>query len=368
MRWLGRAALFAAALASMTGTTVAQTFQWFNSVQAGGGDGRWENGRNWAKDFAQSNEPPTAGSLVYLNGSPSEAVIDYQTGLGIGFLFVGQGGGNGNLRITNNGRLHVDGRISVGVGNNRNGSITIESGRLSTEAFNMGWDPDQGTGTAARQSTLNISGGSLRVGGLFDTRNEPAGKSTINVTGGELRAGRFRLGGHNELYVGGTGFINQLDGRFDFSDSAGPGGVLTVDGSNATIRLNRNTNEPAFDAYAGGTINFIADSGGFSVIQLTSGDELNALRIRDGVTLNVDASAAGVGVYDLFAYSSVSGAFSTENLTFASGFSGSLIYGSNALQLQVVPEPSSLALLAFAGGGLVFRRRIVGKLSRISKR
>jgi hypothetical protein len=350
MRWLGRVALCTAALASMTGTTVAQTFQWFN----GSGDGRWENSGNWAEQFQQASRPPVSGSNVYINGTAQESVIDYLTGVSLGNLFVGQGGGNGNLRITDGGRVAVDGRTSIGIGN-RTGSLTIESGRLNTTEFFMGWDYDQGVNG---QSTLNISGGSLRVGGRFDTREQSSGQSTINVTGGELRANRFRLGAHNQMYVGGTAFINQLDGRFDFSDSPGPGGILTVDGSNATIRLNRANSNPAFDAYAGGTINFIADSGGFSLIQLTNGDDLNRLNIRNGVTLNVDATALGTGVYDLFAYSSVTGAFSTENLTFASGYSGSLIYGSNALQLQVVPEPSALALVAVAGGGLVMRRRL----------
>jgi hypothetical protein len=367
VKWALRALVVLGLTCSMTDASEAQTFQWFNYS----GDGRWENGSNWLLPDVQEQafQPPTAGSNVLINGTAQEAVIDYRTSERFNEIIVGTNlritspltGGDGSLRITNDGRVSAS-RVSIGVEDNRQGTVTIESGRLTTDQFLMGTLFDL---VNNGQSTLNISGGELRVGETLSARSV-GGRSNINVTGGELRANRFRLGALNEMYVGGTAFINQLDGRFDFSDSpeesfsGDQGGVLTVDGSNATIRLNRSSNSPAFRAHEGGTINFIADSGGFSAIVLTMGNYLNQLEIRDRVTLNVDALALGVGVYDLFTYSEVEGAFSSVNLTFADGFSGSLIYGENALQLQVVPEPSTWAVMSavvLGAGGLGWRRR-----------
>jgi hypothetical protein len=336
MHWFRRGLLCAGVLCVGFGPVGQQVavgqHQWFHASPQK--DNKWGTGSNWNLGSA-----PPAGATVFVNGvNDSEthrAIVDYSAP-SIGEFYIGQGGGGGMVEVTTGGSLSasntylgVDGQV---------GRLRISGGSFQTGTLT----PSDGAGG---RFAVEVSAGSMTVNGGI---NGSGTGSTWNLTGGTFTAFSMRMNSSAELVIGGDAVVNITSFRSDLA------GTTTIEGSGADINFTR-TSSPGVRMVDGAVINFIADAAGFSPIKVTSA--LDFANVNS--TLNVDATLLGAGTYDLFTFSGfTNGSFTSENLTFADGFSGSLIYGANALQLQVVPEPSALALVAVAGGGLVMRRRL----------
>lgn len=317
----------------------------------------------------QANRAPADGSDVFVNGAPNPdlnfAMVNQNANQGGSFrrLFIGQGSGPGAVHLETGGSIST-GSLDIGT-DGQVGRLRIQGGQFTTDS----WQP---TGLAPGTAEIEISSGSMTVNGVV--RNNGNTSATWNLSGGSLTAQRFRLNPTSTLTISGDANFTTTDFRFDFEG----GGELTIEGSLATIDITRSSN-PAFRAEPNAVINFIADAGGFSAINLNGG----GLQIGDDglndTTLNVDATALGAGIYDLFVHSGGdlwnglapgitsdpnSFGFAFENLILADSLTGSILYNPGSIQLSVVPEPSSYALLATAGCSFLLRRRRIGRALR----
>lgn len=364
------------AAGDVSGQTPPPTFQWFNQAADGAAKNDWHHqfGGNWAENGVQATRAPADGSDVFVNGAPNPdlnfATVNQNANQGGSFrrLFIGQGGGPGAVHLETGGSISTD---SLDIGRNGQlGRLRVQGGQFTTNS----WQPTDlaPPGTAE----IEISSGSMTVNGYV--RNIGNASATWNLSGGSLTAERFSLDPSTELHIGGDASFTTTSGRFDFDAGSQTGGVLTIDGSLATIDITRASN-PAFRAEPNAVINFIADADGFSAINLNGG----GLQIGDDglndTTLNVDATALGAGIYDLFVHSGGdlwnglapgitsdpnSFGFAFENLILADSLTGSILYNPDSIQLSVVPEPGSCALLATAGCISLLRRRRIGRALR----
>ena len=96
--------------------------------------------------------------------------------------------------------------------------------------------------------------------------------------------------------------------------------------------------------------------------EVTSWDTAGLTIGGTGTSLNIVGSAAmGEGIYELVTYSGAfSGSFATETITgLAGGLSGSIVFDGDSMNLVVVPEPSSYALIGglLALSSVMLRRR-----------
>ncbi len=283
----------------------------------------------------------TSGRINANSGSVS-ANADYTLNNSGGFFLglsnttfnFGSLSGNANIQVNTAGTTNT---ISIGA----KGNNTTFSGNISTNQGGKINVIKTGTGTLTLSATNTYTGstdvnqGTLLVNGLISN------SSALTVA--------------SDGTVGGTGVIN---GATTINGALAPGnsiGTLTV--SN-TLTWNSSTNAWKFELGAAGVSML---SPGTSDLLAITGDFTKGT----GSSFAFDFLGTGTqGWYKLVDWSGTTAFagtdFSAANL--GSGLSGSFTVdsGTSALYLEVVPEPTTVALLTLSGIGLaghVIRRR-----------
>lgn len=325
-------------------------------------------------------------------------------------LNTGNAGGNdiwvNNISggVTTDSALNISGgsviapstsNLKIGRGSNVTGSTEVNL--LGTGSLDVGGNVrmnlDDSGGTAASSLTLSDDA-SLTAGGYL-WAGHLGGDANVEVSGGTLTVnGETKLGNANAsstatgnlTVTGGTVALNNLVGVG--SDSSGRGHVsiggdavfsfggagssmvlrsgdntFTVNGSAATINGTRLTGT-SLEFNDGNVVSFNFDAAGISAVNLIAD-------IRFGgsdVTLNVDTNGIANGVYLLFdfgGYHNPDGTwattFGTENISgLLAGQSANVLYNSDSIQLEVIPEPGTYAAIfgALALLGVMLRRRV----------
>lgn len=375
----------------------------------------WSNPGNW-------NQPaPPDGDVAWINFTTDEAVIDYAAP-SISELVIGQGGGDGAVRMTAGGSITTS-HINIAWGTDRSGILEIDGGEMISGQLRMGREAGvsatvnisggifttsqiqmssrvDGGVPAGADSFLNISGGTVTSPGALQLGHQ-GGNATLDMTGGTVTINnQMRIGNVDTAstangsfsITGGSFTVTQLtavgtvgegmgrgsitiggDAEFTFGQSnasivlrAGENS-FTVIGSNATINSLRAAGT-ALEFNDGNEVNFVFDEGGVSTVQLLADIRFGGTAATGhDVILNVDASAVDEGIYALFTFGGYHApdgtwatTFGTENLTFAPGLTGDIVYGANDISLHIIPEPGTYAAI-FGGlallGAFAYRRR-----------
>lgn len=340
-----------------------------------GGDQFWSNPDNWNQP-----EPPGPGHPAWINNTSDAAIIASDAGA-TGELVIGQGTvSDGAVHMTSGGSITTP-HINLAWGSDRNGSWTQDGGATTVDGtLRAGRDAGGGTATVDISggtfssgnmtlgdqnvaTNMTITGGAVTTGDirLSDVSGSSTATSSLAVTGGSLDALQIGIGareggtGSGELIIGGDATVNTINHIF-----LRPTGTFTVDGSDATISVNRAAGTTGFEVVNDSEVNFTFDEGGISTVNIP--DSTMRFSGPDGI-LNVDATAfAGTGTFDLFTFgggywNTGFTTFGEENLTFADGRSGQVNYGDNNISLTIIPEPGTIGLLGLGGLGLLRRRR-----------
>lgn len=364
-------AVAAAAAAGLLGASSANAQYVFTNWDE---DQLWSNPGNWNQET-----PPPSGEIAWINFTPTAAIIDYDAG-SPGELVIGQGGGDGAVHMTSGGAITVP-HINLAWGSDRNGTWTQDGG-TTTVSGTLRAGRDAGGGTAIVDISggtftsgnmtlgdqnvatyMTISGGAVTTGDirLSDVSADSTATSSLAITGGTLDALQIGIGarsggtGSGELIIGGDAVVNTGNHIF-----LRPTGTFTVEGSDASISLNRGPGTTGFEVVNDSEVNFVFDEGGITTVSIPE----STMRFSgpDGI-LNVDATAfEGTGTFDLFTFgggywSTGHTTFGQENLTFADGATGYLTYGDNSISLTVIPEPATVGLIGLGGLCLLRRRR-----------
>ena len=288
--------IYSAALLAMAGTSFAIEYDT-------GVSGDWGTDINW-----NTNGQPGAANAAFIRGGTQHVSVT-QAGEVAQRLSLGQSGSTSTLSITG-------GSLTVS-DNSPSGSASIRQSHVA--------------GTTA---ILNLSGGSLTT--VDGNANESVwgdylmigdGVSQLNISGGSLSVG-------DDFQVKG-------------------GSVVKVTGNTASINVVDDTDLAA-------TTGFTFDFNSGTAVSLWNTADLI---IATGASLDViGLSGLTAGDYDLFAYSTIGGSFDVSDITITGlggGLSGSILSDAGNVYLQVIPEPSTYALLGgiFALSYVMVRRR-----------
>lgn len=150
------------------------------------------------------------------------------------------------------------------------------------------------------------------------------------------------------LIVSGTGTLNADLLRIEDS------GFLFVDGHQASVNLG------AFNAEATGTLDFDFSSNALGIKAITTS---GAFTITTGSFLDIDLTdfTPATGTFDLVTFDSRVGSYDLSDITITGlggGLTASVAYDTNSMNLVIVPEPGTFALLAgLTGLAFVMLRR-----------
>lgn len=281
-----------------------------------------------AESFVHGNHATNEGTLTILGTADG--------------TFAGTIGTNGNVGFTPAG---------INIVKNGAGTQTF-SGNIVTNGADTGASVDVNDGTLILSGNNTYGGGTTVDGGILLANNTGATSATGTGTVSVSATGR----------LGGTGAIITSE--------------LTVAGNSATNNIDLGTDSTAadFDIELSGTGNASFASGAqlrfelgapgtSDLIDFTGMGDASLVTFNNNVVNFSNLGGLAIGTYTLFTFDGVGQADNyTGNLEVGSGlgsFSGSFfIYNANSIQLEVVPEPSTWALLAFSlTSVMVLRRR-----------
>ncbi len=311
------------------------------------------------------------------------------TGMQLGFGENSQG----NLNISA-GELRMNGAIGAGLGLGSTGSITVSGGTLIVGS---------GTGTASTGITLGsgtsasgnmlVSGGTVAIGtGTAGSQNLwVGGRSTNATTSGTFTqtAGTVTVGGTlpvdsaDYMLVGYSSSSNQniqgtallSGGSFTGNVRVGRASSVLTGGGTGTLIIGAAANvagkTEAWEVSGTGEIIFqLGTTEAFNAVDLTAATTLALLFSQDGAKITIDGTnllyAESFDPITLMLFDSGKGPseLSKSNVdffyeNFAPGLFAELVWTDTSLQLNVVPEPSTTAMIlgAAALGWVVTRRR-----------
>jgi autotransporter-associated beta strand protein len=343
------------ALAVTMGSVRAATVTW----NGNGANGNWSTGANWLGGVAPTGTG-SGDTLVYGSGSnrlsSTNTVTNFQLASGT------------SLRFTNSSNYTLTGSSLV-----LNGNVAQSGSSAVTIANNIAL-------TGERTFSLANSGGSINVSGNISGTASTAG---INKTG----AGALILSGSNS-YVGpttvtlGTLVVNGTNTASAVTVTPGATllgtgriGATSVEG---TINAGSGTSAGILqvaslsmlpDSIAKFTISGTGQGTGYNSIKSTGSIDLGNTNLD--LVMNNTSLLPNDSTYKLFDAATVTGniagipnvTYVGNELTFSETSSGSgrwlaydaasdqsLIFDASSGTLTVVPEPSSMIMLAMAGG------------------
>ena len=165
----------------------------------------------------------------------------------------------------------------------------------------------------------------------------------VTQTAGTVVGRTLNLGATNANTFDASYSISGGAARFTTAVNVAQNGVFDIAGDSATL-----AGSGAFSITDGGELSYTLAADGVSAIGVTSFD------IGSGALLSIDASSytAGQGTVTLANFTSNTGTFDLGNIAITgleAGLSGSISYTGTTMDLVVIPEPGSYALL----GGLL---------------
>ncbi len=360
------------------------------------------------------------GSITGTQAVPSVVVNDsFEVSGGIVNFKVGTASGTGPGAVTIGGLLTVGSGATVnlrGQGDSTTTGVTTVSANGLTGSGTIQANSNSGNGHIAVLNFANDSG-SQDFSGIVRNGSNPAAGNVLSVT--KSGAGTQILSGNSNAYSGGTtisagtllvnntsgsgtgtGIVTVNGGMFGGTGIVAPtgtngigvaaGGYIAPGASIGTLTFNMGGTTGIVDLLGGGDFRFELGAAndiigniapGSSDLLVISGASAGDVVFATDTTIDLLGTASVEGYYKLFdtdgdattwtgltlGDATTGGNFITGGLTatnFGGGYSGYLILadgsaGTSAgdIYLQVVPEPSTGILLAFAGTALVVVRR-----------
>ncbi len=368
----------AAILAGATMSLQAETVFW-GATSGNGGNGNWEDaGWYTTKDggnagtFSGPTSQPGSSDDVYVRQTLEKSTITVNSDVGtVNSLDLDAAGGDprayvGSLIIDNNGSLNITGGlITYHTWGGDAGHITVNDGGSLTVGGTLRVGTRSGTLFEFIQN-----GGTTEFGNvLINQRGVP--EVVYEMKGGSMKSGSMAFGGGRfevrdsdarRFEISG-GTVN-ITGAVTDTDP----GTYRVIGSGATsISLGSMTLDVANTEANGGPskISFLLDENGVTLTEISGAATFAGTVLEIGLMDGFDgAGITGAGVtFDLLTATSIS----ATNLTLDQSLlpanrwvtGWEIVNGGNGqiLQVTLVPEPSSLALLGLVSLVLMKRRR-----------
>ena len=321
--------------------------------------GDWNTATNWS-----SGTVPVSTDYAIVDGDNSATIS--ATPPTVGGVLIGGSGGNGTVDLSSGdvtqtaGSGILIGAVSGATAIGAVGTLNITGGSWAVGQMDLGSNGTQ-AGPSTDQGILNLSGGSM-VGpsngglnvGLF---SGPSNPSEINISGGNFSIGHYNMG------------LGQNTNAGPFTGSA----QLNITGDTATISGGGSGGQASLMVGPNSLISFTLGATGASEVNITPNATYGGLYLSTGSTLDVNLAAytGPAATIPLISFGSLdtkgdkAGTLTDANFTnvnitgLPTGYSASEQATSSAINLVVVPEPATLALLALAGGAtlLLVRRR-----------
>ena len=309
----------------------------------------------------------TGGQLTITNGVTQIGAVGVGTMTLSGGLFVGKeldighdSGSVGTLTL-NGGTILLTNASGSGVLNQIFGSVNLNSGTVIVDRFYStnfagGYI---GSGYVITNYSPGFNGGLLRSGGTIISNGFSAGLFHLNgpifVVGDGVRSATFDMSGGTHIFSDGMSISTNASltgngsifGNVTSFGTIAPGpsaGLITFSGDldlkdSSTLNMELGgTNSGAYDqVFVGGILRI----GGLLNLTLTNGYTGNS-----------------GDIFDLFSFASETGSFSQTNLP---SLGAGLQWDTSQLytlgEIQIIPEPGAVPLLALGLAGLARRRR-----------
>jgi T5SS/PEP-CTERM-associated repeat protein len=293
-------------------------------------------------------------------------------------FYVGADAGEGVVNLLDGAAIDYSSEVKIAYGLQSAGAINVDGASFKAGSFGVG---DGGRGKLGLRNAGSASAVNTFVGyyGVSDGHVTVEGAGSNLANSGVLSVGRY---GRAEVIVTNGGSI-QNGSDMNVADQSGHAKV-TVAGPFSTIASRGSL-----------AVGAAASRGGSGELHLASGGSITAGRgivLSDTSRLSFTADDFGEGLLAAGGRATLGGilsfdfaegyapvAGSTFDLITASSFSGGfgqfvtdesvrLIYGPQSVSVQVVPEPSAVALAGMAVAGLLVLRPSRGSRLRAWKK
>lgn len=311
---IGIAALFTSVQAAQ-----AANIAWTNA-----GDGTWTNTASWIGGVLPGTAP---NDTALITGGDVATVSSAITSVNEVDINVRNSSVPATLTITAN--LNSINDINIATSGNPTANVISQSG-----------------GTVTASGVLSIGGA---AGATAAYKLSGSGVLNLTQTGNNITV---LVGDLGTLSVAGSATLSTMGNTV-----VAAGGTVSLDGSGASFLAGAVGPNRDFTMQTTAGLQFTLDTLGVGTIDVADKFTVHAA----SSVLSIDASLfAGTGTMDLVTYTSMVNTFAAGSISITGldgGRTGSIGYDANSMNLAIIPEPSTFALLGMSLGALMLIRK-----------